>query len=304
MSLEYVTNNVKSFIERNTGPIIIFDAGNSAYWTGQFLDACNIDYFGYIDDSVIIEGEMYGRRPVYHQDKLKLFVGKQVRFIVTSVEYSKKLSVIERLCELYNIAALALIPLAGYVEYNINYMLGYFRQRLIRGNVPTFISNDAVGVRFYQFLGLKPISPTLSTSFSYEDFIKLCENPMKYFQEDMKESMLYTRNFGTNMIHDGFTVREVGDIKVVNIGTDTWNSTRHYVNPNRFVYLMTDKYGGIPFDIMKRWRQLPGKKLLLSIRDMNIYPYGMQETIIQWKRVFDLKMPIENYFDLVGFINR
>ena len=53
--IQYV-NATKNFIEKISSPLMIYTAGHAAYWVGDFLKRCNIDFLGYIDNSVPGDG--------------------------------------------------------------------------------------------------------------------------------------------------------------------------------------------------------------------------------------------------------
>lgn len=53
--IQYV-NVTKNFMEKISSPLMIYTAGHAAYWVGDFLQRCNIDFLGYIDNSVPADG--------------------------------------------------------------------------------------------------------------------------------------------------------------------------------------------------------------------------------------------------------
>lgn len=309
MSKITITKIPREFIEKNQGEIIIWTASNSAYWTGYYLDCCKIDFFGYIDDSVKCEGELFGSKPVYHINVLRNFAHKKIRMIIPSEDYEAILKRLEVIAKEQDMEVLALIPIAGVKEYNVNYMLGYFRGKLLKGDIPTFLANDCTGGRFYQFLGLPVISPTINTVFSYIDYVKFCENPEYYCGLQMNKNLYVSRCFGTNIIHDSWPTTRLDDIEIIfghsNDGVkslEQWNILKTRINPNRFVSLMTDKYGGIPYYLMERWRNLKCEKMLLSLQGMSYWD-EQGFPVIPFEKVYELKTAMENYFDIVGWLN-
>ena len=196
-------------------------------------------------------------------------------------------------------------------EYNINRMLGYFRRKILKGNVPTILSNDCSAARFYEFLGLENISPTYNVFLNYEDFLKMCLNPLHYFDKPL-ENMHYVRFFVSppnSAPHDGSLAFYCDDIEIIfvhyknpDIVKELWNYNRTHINPNRFMYLLARRLGGISQDNLEKFFQLEGNKLILS---PSLYELSKLKNCgaLEWDMIYALDRVIENSFDLVGWFN-
>ena len=136
-----VTNNVKKFIEKNKGEIIVYGAGNAGYWTGYYLTQCNIDFSAYIDKAVYTEDAICNGRPICAIDKFADYRGgRDIRIIVTPTAYESALTDIIWQSEICGFNALCLVPrylniTTGEEIYHINKLLSYFRGKLLRGRL-------------------------------------------------------------------------------------------------------------------------------------------------------------------------
>ena len=77
-----VTNDMKFFIEKSEGDIVILSAGNSAYYITYFTKKLNIPVACYIDMSAKVEGEFYNGIPIYYSQAIQFWTGKNLRLII------------------------------------------------------------------------------------------------------------------------------------------------------------------------------------------------------------------------------
>ena len=174
------------------------------------------------------------------------------------------------------------------------------------------MSNDCSGGRLYSYLGLTNISPTLNVTISYEDFVKLCENPQIYFEAEM-ENLHRTRffvDYPHSVGHDGDIAFNVKDIEILFVHDkepekvkERWDTLKEHINPDCFIYVLAERFGIIPQDILKRFVKLKGKKIIL-LRYPNFYGDVLKGcAVMNWQTIYNLDCPIENHFDLIGWLN-
>ncbi len=173
------TNQTKDFIEKISSPLMIYTAGHAAYWTGDFLKRCNIDFLGYIDKSVPEGGAYYYGRPIFPPDKLKEFAGQTLRLIVPGKSLPAVIKDLETFDAEIGLNLICLVPVYNKRgsktehEYNVNKMLGYFRRKLLKYDTPTIFCNGcSTGVIYEFLLDTMCLTPFFNNNLSYEDFIK------------------------------------------------------------------------------------------------------------------------------------
>jgi len=87
-----VTNNVKDFLEKRTGEIFIYGAGNAGQWVGYYMTQCGIAFTGFLDKKIDRADSTYMEKPVFYPDKLKEYAGKCLRIIITPNTYETVLA--------------------------------------------------------------------------------------------------------------------------------------------------------------------------------------------------------------------
>ena len=238
-----------------------------------------------------------------------------MRVIVPIPQFQDTIDLLQIKAQQYDLNISCLIPIyktsLKAQEYNINRMLGYFRRKFLNGEVPTILSNDCSAGRFYEFLGLENISPTCNVFLNYEDFLKLCSNPLYYFDKPL-ENLHYSRFFigHPNVVpHDGDIAFYCDDIEILfvhdknpDIVKERWDYNRTHYNKNRFMYLLARRLGGISQDDLEKFFQLDGNKLILS---PSLYEISKLKNCgaLEWNMIYELDRVIENSFDLVGWFN-
>ncbi len=307
-----VTNNVHRFLGNETGEIILYGAGNSGYWVGYYLNRCEVDYTCYIDAHVDNENSIYNGKPVYLPKYLKEYRGKHIRIIVTPAVYKDILAEILWMDHVFGIDALCLIPrymdfITHQEEYNINKLLGYFRRKLFVGSVPTIISNICTAGQIYNMMDMPMLSPTINTGIDAEDFLKLCRNLGYYLGKELVIDQ-WERDNGIVREKDS-PVGRVEDISIAFVHSvdeenpaKTWNVMRERINWDRLIFVMAEhqRLPAIPFRAIREFDKLPGRKLFVGIHNSPTNNYGihMKENYFSRK-----DSAIENYFDLLGWLN-
>ncbi len=311
-----VTNDCKSFIENESGNIYIYGAGNAGYWVGYYLSKCNISYVGYIDKRREERDVLYNNHPVYEVGELNNIKHESIRMIITPYVYKEILGELLWYDHLFDMDIICLIPRYKSISskddvYNINKMLGYFRRKLFKGEVPTIISNTCVGGHIYDALGLPLASPTINVNIEGEDYIKLVNDISYYFTQELK-CYGWIRECRSDGIDTPHIIGKVGDITIKIGHTDTfeqaekrWNLMIERVNWNRIVYIMEEqKYRPpVSLNVCKKFMQLDGKKLLiLTKKSLSI---GGEDIIYVPDEYFMVRDEpvLENYFDILEWIN-
>ena len=308
-----VTNNTQSFLENETGEIVLYGAGNSGYWVGYYLNKCAVDFACYIDAQIDNENALYNGKPVFLPTYLKKYCGHHIRIIVTPLVYKEILAELLWMDHLFGIDAICLIPrymdfITHKEEYNINKFLGYFRRKLFIGSVPTIISNICTAGQIYNMMDMPMLSPTINIGIAPEDFLKLCKNTKYYLGEELVVTG-WGRDNGIIREHEDKPVGSVGDIKVFFAHADKndnlaerWNMMRERINWDRIIYILAEhqRMPALPIWVIEEFGKLKGEKLFIGVHNVPCIKNG----IFMKEQFFSRKdQAIENYFDVLGWLN-
>lgn len=301
------TNDVTEFIEMEQGPILIYGAGNPGYWVGKYMHQCNIAFEGYIDKGAKGECESYDK-PIYHPVILKSFHDpKQLRIILAVGNPDEALGDLHWYAGKRDIVCL--VPIyEDYITkeriYDINKLLSYFRSKLITTEIPTILSNSCNAGFIYRMLGVKRISPTINNVIWPKDFLKLCEEPYKYLTKDIIFShwTIYAgKRIPVGRIED-IEVYFVHD-KNVEEAMNRWNSFRKRINWDCLIYIFSEDIATIKYSLAKAFCALNEKHMLIFSKNMYC-SWELKGSVYMHHDHFHIRnSAIENYFDLLGWIN-
>lgn len=301
------TNDVTEFIEMEQGPILIYGAGNPGYWVGKYMHLCNITFEGYIDKGAKEECESYGK-PIYHPVILKSFHDpKQLRIILAVGNPGGALADLHWYAGKRNIVCL--VPIyEDYITkeriYDINKLLSYFRSKLITTEIPTILSNSCNAGFIYRMLGVQRISPTINNIIWPKDFLKLCEEPYKYLTKDII--------FSHWTIYAGKTipVGRIEDIEVYFVhdknaeeAINRWNLFRKRINWDCLIFIFSEDTATITYSLAKAFCALNEKHMLIFQKNMYCSMELRGSIYMQHGHFHIRNSAIENYFDLLGWIN-
>lgn len=314
-----VTNNKKDFFENNNDELWIYGAGNAGYWIGYYLDRCKISFCGYLDKNVTRENVFLNKKQVCSPLVLSKNKNKPVRIIVSPKTYESVLTDLLWADHNYGITALCLIPLYYHVSlqeegYHINKLLAYFRRKLLVKEFPTIISNNCVAGFVYDMFDMMLTSPTINTYIKPTDYIKLCNNPHKYLTGNISQ-IRWQRLFGNPRPAEDVPCGEVEDITIffghTNESTDLekrWRLLCSKINWNRLVYILCSDASYLePISIKVEHSFLNQKNehLMFVIKNAPIYGDITNNKIYLQENYFAIRdSAIENYFDLLGWINQ
>lgn len=309
-----VTNDVKSFFEKDSGEIVIFGAGNAGYWIGYYMNCCNLQYEFYVDRFPGHDDSLFNGHRIYSIEILKKYSNKHIRIIISPRVYSDILAVLLFDEERLGIDALCYVPLSidvtqGVKRYNINHFLGYFRRKLLVGDFPTIISNNCLAGFIYDAFDMPLLSPTINMGFEPEDYIRFVERFDHYISEEMIECGR------TRFIEDSehpldLVTGLIDDVKAIFTSEDypieKWNLMRTRVNKKRVVFIMTNQLNEvhtIPISIIKRFKKLEQEHLYID--QYNGYLCDDENSVYMPKKYLnERESAIENYFDLLGWFNK
>lgn len=315
-----IVKDTKQFIEKFAAPIVIFGTSNAAYWTGYYLNKCNIDFAGYFDESVGNEPATCNGKPVFNLTKLLEYANsvdnRELRLIIPDINFERDLNNAELIEQQNNLKFTCLAPVykvsKKVTTYNINKMLGYFRFKLMKLDYPTIITNECAAGPIYEHLGMFYLSPMINTNVPYEDYIKLCYNPKKYLvpiTDSMRRKYWYSPTTTTD--HGFVPAVKIEDIEIsfphdknFEVAKNRWNFLVEHVNFNRLIYVLVNSNGAIPFKILKDFAAVNGEKLIFHYGEMFSFPFANDIIYVNREKLLANDEAIENSFDLVGWINR
>ena len=307
-----ITNNIKEFLENESGEIYLYGAGNAGYWTGFYMNRCGYAFEKYIDRDIRRADATYLGHEVVSLEYLKTCTGRKIRMIITPGCYEQILAELLWMDHLETgLEILCYVPkyeniITHRKEYHINRMLGFFRRQLLTAPLPTIISNTCIAGNIYSLFDYIMLSPTINTGLDMEDFIKLCENPRYYLEKDIGE-LHWERDFGNPSRGEVCPVGMVDDIKIW-FGhvdseeglTERWNLMSKKVDYQNMLFIMTGMNPPVP--LLKRFFALTSNRFYISFNSN----YGCDGTngIYCPRNYFEESgSAIENYFDIVGWIN-
>lgn len=300
-----ITNDVDKFLQED-GELFIYGGGNPGYWTGYYMMKCGMEFSGYIDRSVVaVDDTILLEKKVYSLSQV-LGSKKKIRMIIAVGNPEEVLGELQWHNEL---DLLCLVPCyEDYITkrrvYDINKFLSYFRSRLIKVDIPTILSNSCNAGFIYRMLGVKRISPTINNVICPEDFLKICKEPYKYLSKDI--------TLGHWALYNGerHPVGKIEDVSVHfvhdTVSEDAlkrWNSFRQRINWDNFHFIMSEDISLVPYMTAREFCQLQERHLL--ILQKNNYKFNFSGSIYMNHNHFHIRnSAIENYFDLLGWINR
>lgn len=302
-----VTNNAKNFFEKHTSPIYIYGCGNYGKWIASYMQRCHMEFEGFIDKKVSMPNcFLYGKK-IIHPDALPALGQTKIRIIIATLKSNEILEKLSWYTE--NINMLCMLPLykepiSDTMKYDINKFLSFFRAKLIPEEIPTIFSDRCTAGIIYRALGKNMISPTINTEISKEDFLKICKNPRYYFEEDMVFGYWTICQFGTKFVGKIKDVEVLfGHTEDVSQAISRWNKMRKWINWDNIIYIMTDGRSMIPYQLAKEFCSLKDKHLLLMENNLYISRELQGGMFVNHKHFHDRNTVIEDWFDLVGWIN-
>ena len=312
-----ITNDARLFFEDEQGEIIIYGAGNAGYWIGYYMNRCNIEYTCYVDQKACNKG-LYNGKPVFGVEKLSEYKGRTVRIICTPKSYNAVLEKLLWCSQKVGFDALCMVPKYVHIttkedEYHINRFLAYFRRKLFKGEIPTIISNNCSAGFIYQMMDMVMLSPTINTGIYPNDYIKLCRNLKYYLGQEMKE-LHWERPYGNPQHWDDLPAGNIADVTVMFGHVDSteglierWNMMRKQINWNRIIFVGCDHDLYMPFKIKEEeaFMGLPGEHLLFVMRNEALWGSQNNNKVFMQQNYLEKRdSAIENYFDLLGWLNK
>lgn len=313
-----VTNDVKDFIENQTGEILIYGAGNSGYWVGHYLNRCEIEFSGYIDNNELYCGALCQEKPVYQPQKLSEYKGRNLRLIISPRLYESILSDIMFSGRKYGFHALCLVPRFMHFSlkqevYDINHFLGYFRRGLYKKDTPTIISNDCVSGEIYNLMDMPMLSPTINTYIAPSDFLKLCKDPERYFDIEGKELFYNVLPIGDEPedCKRGLPAIKVDDITITFAHTEgkseelveRWNMMRKRINWDNLIFIFRINHMAVPEEFIRDFAKLKRKKLIMNYGANGVI-YRDIEQLFFSEYILGKERAVENSFELLEWLNK
>ncbi len=199
-----------------------------------------------------------------YPEKLKEYQGRSARMIVSPGSCKSIVYDLTKLCEKYDVNVLCIVPVFPFFVtkekiYNINKFLAYFRNRLFRGTIPTIVSYECSGGLVYDMMDWLPLTPMVNTTYTYEDYLKICLNPQKYLSSDLK-NVHWGVFYNFNNSKKEFPCAELQDITVCfphdndcDGIAEKWQIYRRNINWNLLLYLMVRREQNIPIHVIKEF---------------------------------------------------
>ncbi len=314
-----ITNNTVDFLEKETGELFIYGAGNAGYWIGYYMNRCGLDFYAYFDKKKYREEAIYNGKPIFQPEKLKEYKEKSIRIIVSPMCYESVLADLLWMEHLYGFHALCLVPRYKHIStkeegYHINKLLAYFRRRLFVGEIPTILSNNCTAGFIYDLMDMIMLSPTINTGICPTDFLKLCNDYKRYLNDEMVCDGFEKCYGNFRTVHENIPVGRIGDIHVQFGHSEEnedvysrWNMMRLRINWNRIICVAYVEDNYLPFSIKNErdFMELPTEHLMIVSGKTPFYGGGLGSKLYMQENYFaKTDSAIENYFDLLGWMNQ
>lgn len=170
------------------------------------------------------------------------------------------------------------------------------------------LSSDCLGGKLMKDYMLPCYTPTVNIWFTGEDYLKLCEDPQRYFSQELKKGEPDHENHPTGLLDD--IVLHFGHEEVFEEGAKKWRLgcrlyERAIKGPHEFCVVMTDRNGFAP-ELVERFEKLPYRyKVLFTHRPYANAPHTFYmkgedarecvDTITRFEHVFSLKRRYERF---------
>jgi len=316
-----ITNNTGNFLEKETGELIIYGAGNAGYWTGYYMNRCGYDFSCYLDRKVEHIGVLYNGKPVYRPDILSGYKGRSLRIIISPNAYESVLVDLHFMEMKYGFSALCLVPRYMHFEwhremYDINKFLGFFRRKLFTGKLPTIISNDCIDGEIYNLIDAPMLSPTVNIYFEPGDFIRFCNNYLYYLNCPVEDIHLEREIQSDTVGDDATPVGRLDDIRLWFAHTDCsmkglserWDMMRSRCDKENLLFLIRIQrdalFGGQYMSVLNEFNDIKQRHYIFFFG--NLYKdKGLDEFTCLPENCFAwTHMAIENHFDVVHWLNQ
>lgn len=147
----------------------------------------------------------------------------------------------------------------------------------------TIYSNNCWGGRVYDKFAFKYLTPTIGLAFESDDFIKFLENPNYYYNQELIPIKDIQKKVNDEW---GFYDCNCGDIRIlfrhyrcVDDAINKWNKRKLRIIKNNIIVKFTYFDDNVDKTILDRYIKLPYKKLILFVKDEQIYNYYKDKCI-------------------------
>ena len=299
------TNNAQKFFEDEDTPIYIYGAGNVGQWVARFMRKCNMDFVAFIDMEAQRDTFAMGKKMI-HPKHLQLLLGSNpARVVIAITEPYKIIGDLHYYAE--QCSLLCLFPVYKDIfnkpVCHNNRMLAYFRQKLVKAEIPTILCNTCIEGHIYTALGEPMLSPTVNAYICPQDFLKLCQAPEKYFSEDMVFD--HWRVMAGKTVPAG-RVKDIEALFMYSTNVDDsltfWNRMREWIQWNNLAYIFQE-IDGVTYEIGRDFCALPQKHLM--VMKGNTYQTTEWNNVlyVRHNHFHQMNDVYENWFDVVGWIN-
>lgn len=296
-------------------PIYIYGAGHCGDWIGEYMNRCNIDFAGYIDNSSL-SGEMLNGKPCYRIDLLKEFKGKDVRIIISPGAYKSIRYDLLEAEHRYGVNCGCITPISSSLKtkdnptgYDINKFLGYFRRKFLKESLPMIISNDTTSGDITRMFAGSMDEHVPYIGFTNDDFLKICDEPCKYFATTPKDFFVTAAprlKQGKHIcamaeditVHFFKCISKEDAVKEWEIYCKSFESKRHF-------FILSDHNGCISKEQQERFDSISNNHLTIHRRDRVFSLNGFEGPHLCMDGYYLSKtdLVIETGFDIIGWVN-
>lgn len=200
------------------------------------------------------------------------------------------------------------------VRERLNPVLGPIRRKSIINKKFTIISNNCWAGHVYRYFSLPYLTPTVGLYFFSEDYVRFLENLKEYLSMKLEFIQLEDSKYYEVLIERGgkdvsCPIGKLGDIEIVFLHYKTkeeayekWNRRVSRICWDNLFVKMSEQ-NNCSVDLMKRFEQLPYKKVLFTSKDYNFPSQVVYTEFLGKGQVLNDTTHFRRYINLPKWLN-
>lgn len=303
-----VTDNEKIFFDKCKEHILIYGCTRVGYHCATFLKLVGLRVEFFVDKNAEAHGKEYFGHEIIGLEDIKSRIVVDECYLIITVE--KFDSVLLQLYKMEIDSRInVLIPKKFGDDNNCNnILLSPLRKRLLNECNITIISNNCCDMLVYDALGIWPRSPFVGSGISQEDFLRIAQNLDYYLEQKLEFKGFAYRGLSLDP-QAIYPVGKLGDITIYFrhcsdwlTAESLWKSQIKKINKEAIYWIFSDFQEVLKYSILKKFSQLKINKCIFLTKSM--YNLSSVNYLAPGNGNFlDRKTVIEEWFDLVGWIN-
>lgn len=305
-----IIRNVREFFADEKYPYFIYGCTKLGRYTGEFMNRCQMNCCGYLDQYEASWGADYWGIRVFNPRVMISEFDSPVYNIILTVKDIKSVLLDFWDMDMDKIYNILIPPQFASGKYMNNLLLAPLRNRLLKNKEFTVVSNNCTDRLIYEAVDIprRDRAPFNNSAFCHEDFLKFAMNFEFYIKQELEFCCYEYQGIMMNR-SDVYPVGKLGDIKV-HFGHSvewervktTWDKRKKNIHMESMFWIFSDYGSVIKYPIAKAFSGLDLNKCLQLSECMYCLPcvnYAMEKN----GTFLDEDSIIEEWFDLLGWLN-